>query len=135
MRRLIVHVLAASLALAAAAYLVQGFQISPTWDTYLIGSVVYLLLSSVVGPLIKLLLLPFNLLTLGLFRWVASVLVLYIFDLLYSGVTITSYTFPGFSSSLLTLSPGPVSLFWALVLATLVMSITYSLVTSLLSSE
>lgn len=135
MRQIIVKVLSSALALAAAAYLIQGFTVTPTWQSYLLGSILYLLTSSLIGPLIKLLLLPLNLLTLGLFRWVASVIVLYLFDLLYTGVNIHAYDFGGFRSSLLALPPGHVTLFWTLVLSSLVMSLAYSLLTSLFSSE
>lgn len=135
MRKLIVNILAAALSFAVASYLIQGFQIDPTWQTYLIGSIVYLLTSGIIGPVIKLLLLPLNLITLGLFQWATSVIVLYIFDMLYKGVTVAAYDFPGFSSNVIALPPGNVSLFWTLVLSSLVMAISYSIITSLFSSQ
>lgn len=135
MRRLIVSLLASAIALAVSSYLIAGFHITPTWDTYLVGSLLYLALSYLVGPVIKLLLLPLNLLTLGLFRWVSSVLVFYLFDLLYQGVSVRAYDFGGLNTQVLSLPPGHVTFFWTLVLSTLVMSLTYSLFSSLFSSE
>lgn len=135
MRKLIINLLATAISLFVTAYLIQGFRIDPNWSTYLVASIVFLLLNAIVAPVVKLLLLPLNLLTLGLFRWVTSVLMLYVFDLLYGGVTISAYRFPGYESSLLRLPAGDLNLFWTLVLCSLTMSVTYGLVTSLLHTE
>lgn len=135
MRSLLVRVLATAISLFTAGYFVQGFRIDSSWQAYLIASLVFIVTSSVIGPIIKLLLLPINLLTLGLFRWLSNVLVLYIFDLLYQGVTISGYNFPGASNGFLAIPPLHLSLFWTLVLSSLVISLTYSLVSALFHSE
>lgn len=135
MRQLLVRILGTSLSFYVATLLVQGFQLTATWESYLIAAVIFTLLNWVVLPLIKLLLLPINLLTLGIFRWIAHVIILYIFDVIYDGITISAYTFPGFSSSLISLPPGNVSLFWSLVLSSLVISVTYSIISTLLNPE
>lgn len=135
MRSLIIRVLGTALSFFVTSYLIAGFQIEPSWQAYLIASLVFVILNAVVGPLVKLLLLPINLLTLGLFRWLSSVIVLYLFDLLYTGISISAYRFSGFTSGLLSLPPLDLSLFWALVLSSFTISLTYSLFSSLLSSE
>lgn len=135
MKRLILRILGTSLSFYATAYLVAGFQIEPTWTSYLIASFIFLLINWFIAPIVKLLLLPLNLITLGLFRWFANVLVLYIFDILYQGIEVTSYHFAGWSSPLLALPPGNISLFWAYVLSSLVIAITSSFFFSLLDPE
>lgn len=135
MRKLIVNILATSASLFATAYLIAGFHVNPTWDSYLVAAIVFILLNAIVAPLIKLLLLPINLLTLGLFRWVTNVLVLYIFDVIYQGVSISAYDFPGYSGSVFALPAGHVSMFWTLVLSSLTISLTYGIISSLFRSE
>lgn len=135
MRNLIVKILSTMASFYVAQYLVAGFKIDGTWQAYLVAAIVFMLFNLLVSPVIKLLLLPINLLTLGLFRWVTNVLVLYIFDILYTGITIMPYRFEGYSSSLLTLPAGNLSMFWVLVASSLVISITYSLTSSLLQGE
>lgn len=135
MRSIIVRILGTALSFYATAYLVGGFRIDPTWQAYLLASFIFVILNWIVGPLIKLLLLPINLLTLGLFRWVTNVLVLYIFDALYDGITISAYRFPGLSSPLLSLPAGDINLFWTLVLSSLAISLTYSVISSLFARE
>ena len=135
MRKLILKILATAASFYVAQYFLAGVHIDPTWSSYLIASVVFVIFNFILSPIIKLLLLPINLLTLGLFRWVTNVLVLYLFDLLYDGIKITSFTYPGYSSSLISLPAGHLSLFWVLVLTSLIMSMTYSLISSLFQAN
>lgn len=135
MRTLLVKILGTMASFYTAQYLVAGFRIDANWQSYLTAAIIFLLFNLLVAPLIKLLLLPINLLTLGLFRWLTQILVIYLFDLFYAGVTITSYNFTGYSSGLLALPAGNVAFFWVLCLVALIMSITYNLVVTLLQGD
>lgn len=135
MRNLIIKIAATMISFYATASLIAGFRIDPTWQSYLISAIIFLLFNLLLTPLIKLLLLPINLLTLGLFRWITHVLVMYLFDVLYTGITISSYYFNGFSSAVLALPAGNISLFWVYCLSALVMSLTYNLTTTLLMGD
>jgi uncharacterized membrane protein YvlD (DUF360 family) len=131
MRNFVVKVIANMASFYVAQYFVDGFTIAGTWQAYLLTAVVFMIFNVLVAPIIKLLLLPINLITLGLLRWLTNVLVLYIFDILYTGVSITGYHFGGYSSPVIGLPAANLNLFWTLVIASLFMSLTYSLVTSL----
>jgi len=135
MRKLLFRILGTALSFYLTSYLVAGFELSQSWQTYLLASFIFVIFNWIASPIIKLLLLPINLLTLGLFRWIANVIVLYIFDLLYAGLTISAYTFSGFSSSLISLPPMHLSLFWVLVLSSFLISLSFSVFSSLFSSE
>lgn len=135
MRKIIVSILATALSFYVAQYFLSGIHLDNSWVSYLIASLVFVIFNFVLGPIIKLLLLPINLLTLGLFRWLSNVLVLYLFDLVYDGISISSFSYGAISSPLLSLPAGHLSLFWVLVLASFLMSLTYSLVNALLSGD
>ena len=135
MRSLIVKIIATMVSFYITASLVAGFKIEPTWQSYLIAALIFLLFNLLVSPLIKLLLLPINLLTLGLFRWITQVLVIYLFDILYTGITISSYYFAGFSSSILALPAGTISSFWVYCLSALIMSVSYNISLALLLGD
>lgn len=135
MRTFIIKILSTAASFYVAQSLLIGVHLNPTWSAYLLTSFVFVLFNLILGPIIKLLLLPINLLTLGLFRWVTNVLILYLFDLLYDGITISAFTYPGFTSSILSLPAGHLSLFWVLVLTSLIMSMTYSLISLLFRAE
>lgn len=53
------------------------------------------LVDSLIKPLINLLLLPFNLITLGTFRWVSSVAALYLTTLVVPGFALGAFVYPG----------------------------------------
>jgi putative membrane protein len=135
MRSLIVKIIATMVSFYATSSLVAGFQIEPTWQSYLLSAIIFLLFNLLVTPLIKLLLLPINLLTLGLFRWITQVIVIYLFDVLYTGITISPYYFGGYSSSLLALPAANITAFWVYCLSALVMSLSYNLAHSLLLGD
>lgn len=135
MRKIVIKILSTAASFYVAQYFLGGFQIEQTWSAYLIASIVFVVFNFVLAPIIKLLLLPINLLTLGLFRWLTNVLILYIFDLLYDGLRISSYIFNGYTSPIISLPAGNVNLFWVLVLSSLLMSLTYSIINTLFSGE
>lgn len=59
------------------------------------GGVFFMLANLILIPLLKILLLPLNLLTFGLFAWLANVLALYLLVKLVPTFKISSYYFPG----------------------------------------
>lgn len=135
MRKIVVSLLSTAASFYVAGYFLAGFQIDNTWSAYLVASLVFVIFNFILSPIVKLLLLPINLLTLGLFRWLTNVLVLYLFDLLYDGINITAFDYSAFSSTFLSFSAGHLGIFWVLVLSSLLMSLTYSLISALFQSE
>lgn len=135
MRKIIVSILATALSFYVAQYFLQGIHLQSSWSAYFIASLVFVIFNFILSPIIKILLLPINLLTLGLFRWLTNVLVLYLFDLIYDGISISAFDFQGYHSSLISLPAGHLGLFWVLVLGSFTMSLTYSIITSLFRSE
>ena len=71
MSRFLTHWLVVSIALAAAAWLLPGVQIS-SWPALFIGALVLGLVNAVVRPLMVLLTLPITIVTLGLFYLVVN---------------------------------------------------------------
>jgi putative membrane protein len=134
MRKIIINILATAASFYAAQYFLSGIHLDSNWSAYLIASLVFVIFNFILSPIIKLLLLPINLLTLGLFRWLSNVLILYLFDLVYDGINIVGFNFSGYNSSIISIPTGYLGLFWVLVIASFIMSITYSLITTLLGS-
>jgi len=84
-------------ALILVGEVIAGFRISGGYQGILFTAAVLTGIHFAIKPLIKLLLLPINLITLGAFRWVANVFSLYLVTLLIPYLEIFSFTFPGFS--------------------------------------
>lgn len=131
MRKIIVNILSTAASFYVAQYFLSGFHIQNNWSTYLIASLVFVVFNFILTPIITILLLPINLLTLGLFRWLTNVLILYLFDLVYDGINIVGFTYPGMTSPVISLPSGYLGLFWVLVISSLLMSLTYSIINSL----
>ena len=85
-------------------------------------SVILVLANKLLRPLLNLLLLPLNLITLGLFRWVTNVLVFYLVTLVSPYLSVTGFTF----------NHVYLSRFWVLVLASFLISLIHSTVRWLL---
>lgn len=67
---------------------------------YLLGASFALsLVDALVKPLINLLLLPFNIVTLGAFRWISSVFALYLTTLFVPKFSISAFVYPGLATS------------------------------------
>lgn len=76
----------------------------------------------ILKPLIALILLPVNILTLGLLGWFVNVIVLYIWSALVPQVTLVPWTFPGFSWGGFVVPSVSVSYTWTLIIVSLVIT-------------
>jgi len=95
MRRFIRSYFFNSLALALIGWLYPGLEVSFQLEKFLLASLLLTLSFKVLKPILKILLLPLNLLTLGFFRWLKTVICLALTIYLAEGVSLTSFTFPG----------------------------------------
>ena len=84
-------------ALYAATLVIKGFKYEGGENTLFIGAASLTFINWFVKPIVKILMLPFNLLTLGIFSWVVNVLMLYFLTQIVTQIQIKSWYFPGFS--------------------------------------
>lgn len=95
MKTLFKHFLINLAALWITASILPGLTYIGGLKTLLIGTVGLMVLNVLVIPLLKVMFLPLNLLTLGLFTWVVNVVGLYLLTTLLPQFKIVPYTFPG----------------------------------------
>lgn len=86
-----------AIALWAANQLFSGVSFTKGYETLAVTAVVLGLANLLIKPLLNILLLPINLLTLGTFRWIVNVGILFIVTMVVPDFQITSFLFPGFS--------------------------------------
>ncbi len=111
-----------------------GLTITNQLTTYLWAALVWTLLNKIVKPIIKLLLLPINLITLGLFSWVVNVITLFLLKYLIKGVSIQAFTFAGFIYQGFVIPQMHISLLFVYILTSLVLSLVHSSLIWLLRS-
>jgi len=80
-----------AIALYLTTLIIPGFSIGSGLSGVLIATLALALLNIFAKPLVKLLLLPVNLVTLGAFRWLASIVILYLLAFLITQVTISNF--------------------------------------------
>lgn len=104
-------------ALWATAYFLPAFSISEGIKGYLLGALFFMIANLSLVPLLKLLLLPLNLLTLGLFTWVGNILALYLLVTNIPSFSVHPYLFPGVNLNGFIIPPAPLSSFHVAILA------------------
>lgn len=103
-----------------------GVTYTDGYETLLIASLALTFVNLLIKPLINLLLLPINLLTLGSFRWVVNVVGLYLVTLLVPQFKISAFVFPGFDYQGFIIPPIPLGIFWVYILTSLFISLVTS---------
>lgn len=104
-----------------------GVQFDGGYQTIALTALVLTLAGFLIKPLVGLLLLPINLLTLGAFRWLVNVITLWLVTLIVPQFKISGFLFTGFVYQGFAIPPMFLNIFWVYVLV----AFTISLVTTL----
>ncbi len=110
--------------------LLPSLVIIGNWQTIVGAGIVLTLLTLFIQPLLKILFLPINFLTLGLASWLIDVILLWLLTVVVPQVQIRAWDFPGFSSAGLSLAPARISYGVSLITTTFLLM----LITSILRS-
>lgn len=86
-----------SLSLFILAQTVPGLSVHGGLFTFIAGGLALALLFLIVKPILNLISLPLNLLTMGLFSFLINAIIFYLLTVFVTSISITSFTFPGFS--------------------------------------
>ena len=126
MKRILRHFVIDTFCLWVTSQIAQGMVFQSGYKTLLITGIAVTMVSLVAKPVINLLLLPINLITFGLFRWVGASVILYLVTLLVKEFRIQSFFYSGLTNKWLEL---PVLNFHG-ILAFIAFSFILSLLTS-----
>ena len=126
MKSLIRHIFINYLVIYITSLIYPGFSVLPVFKTLLTASVIWLLLNKIIKPIIKLLLLPINLITLNLFSWLVGLITLFLLQIFADGVSINSYNFPGISYGGLALPPLFLNIFMSYLLTSILLNSLHS---------
>lgn len=111
----------ASLWIATEA--ISGLTYTGGFRSLFVGASVFMMINIVLVPLLKILLLPLNLLTLGLFAWLTNVLALYALTTIFSAFALVPYTFEGLEIFGIVIPPIDLTTFWVAVAASFMIGI------------
>lgn len=97
MKSFLRKVLFNAFAIFLISQVISGMKISGGLLTYLFGGIVLTILFVVLRPILKILTLPLNIITLGMFSFVINIVIFYLLTVFVTDITITAFTFPGLS--------------------------------------
>ncbi|KKR71142.1 MAG: putative membrane protein [Candidatus Woesebacteria bacterium GW2011_GWA2_40_7b] len=100
MRAIFKHFIIDTVSLYLISQSITGLVFENGLYTLLLTGLVLMLTTMVIRPIINLLLLPINLVTFGLFKWVAYAISFYLVTLLVPGFKLLDFLFKGYSSNL-----------------------------------
>ena len=98
MRTIFKHFLINTVSLYLISLIVSGIVFGDGTYSLLLTGAVLTVTTLIIRPIINILLLPINLVTFGLFRWVGFAITLYIVTLIVPGFKLFDFAFKGFSS-------------------------------------
>jgi len=119
--------------LVSAVY--PGFTIYHDVKTLVTAAIIWLLLNKIVKPIIKLLLLPINLITLNLFSWAVSLITLFLLPLIVSGIKISPFDFAGFSYQGFSIPSFHINLFLSFVVASSLLNLFHSIIAWIIKKD
>ena len=98
MRRILKHYIIDTTSLYIISQIVGGIVFAKGIETLLITGAVLTAVTLIAKPIINILLLPLNLVTFGIFKWLAFAISLYLVTLAAPGFKLTSFIFAGYDS-------------------------------------
>ena len=95
MKKILRYFLINLVSLWAATQIISGLTYTGGAKSLIIGGIAFMAINLILVPLLRILFLPLNLLTLGLFAWLTNVLALYALTTVVSDFQLLPYTFAG----------------------------------------
>ena len=111
-----------SVALFLTGQLLQGVHVSGGIQTYIAGGIILSILFMIVKPILSIITLPLNIITLGLFSFVINAVILYLLTIFATNVSIAAFTFQGLNFSGFIIPKFYVNNFFAFVFASVILS-------------
>lgn len=100
--------------------ILPGLSFSGSLQTLFLGALAFGVINFFAIPILKILLLPLNLLTLGLFAWISNVLALYALTNLIPQFRIIPFHFTGFEYGGFIIPETDFSVLWVAIIASLI---------------
>lgn len=103
--------------------ILQGLQVSGGLQTYIVGGIVLSALFMIVKPVLSIVTLPLNIITLGLFSFLINAIILYLLTVFVVDISITAFEFQGFTLAGFVVPKFHVNNFFAFIFTSVVLSL------------
>lgn len=109
-----------------------GVKISGGMPAYIIGGAALSLMFLILKPILSIITLPLNFITLGTFSFLINVIILYLLTLIISNISISAFEFSGLKFAGFIVPKVFVNKFFAFVIASFFLSIIFTFLTWLI---
>ncbi|MBI4096921.1 MAG: phage holin family protein [Candidatus Levybacteria bacterium] len=116
-------------ALFILPFIVSGVSIVGGLPTFLIGGFVLTIMLLIIKPVVNLISLPLNILTLGLFSALTNVVILYLLTVLVPNISVKAFIFEGITFAGFHIPKVSLNVFFAYILAAAVLSVIIGCIT------
>lgn len=123
MKSLLRYFLINLISLWATTEIIRGLTYTGGFKSLFLGAGVFTIINLLLIPMLKILLLPLNLLTLGIFAWLTNVLALYALTTIYPTFGLTSYYFSGYELGGVIIPPVELSALMVAITASLLIGL------------
>jgi len=129
MKTILKHFIIDTVSLYLISLIITGIVFEKGLETLVLTGFVLMLTTLVIQPILNLLLLPLNLITFGIFKWITYAVMLFLVTIVVPGFKLTSFVFAGFSSVWFSIPPisltGPLAFIAFSLLISFVSSLIY----------
>lgn len=128
MKSIIRQILQNSLVLWLTSVVFKGLVVTDTLQTVLLGGIVLFAMNFTIKPILNLVALPLNILTLGGISWVINAFILYLLTILIPSIKIVNFTFEGASLFGVVLPRYDFTLLTGIIAASFIMALITTLI-------
>lgn len=114
--------------LAFVAYIFKGLSYGGNLKILFLASTIFAIINFYLKPIIKLFLLPINLLSLGLLRWLTGVICLFVLTIFIPAIQVKSFQFSGLSFAGFAIPPFYFTSLFSLIMASFLISLASSFI-------
>lgn len=111
-----------SVSLFLTSQIITGLKISGGLTVYLIGGIALSILFLIVKPILSIITLPLNIITLGLFSFLINAIILYLLTIFVANISISAFTFKGTSFAGFVIPSLYINNFFAFVIVSILLS-------------
>lgn len=121
-----------SFSLFLLTQVLSGVKVSGGVATYIIGGAALSIMFVIIKPILSIITLPLNIVTLGTFSFLINAIILYLLTVLVSGISISPFVFKGFSLAGFVVPSVTLNTFFAFVVVSFFLSIIVGFLTWLI---
>ena len=111
-----------AVALYLTSQIITGLTITGGIGTYIFGGIALTALFMVVKPVLSIVTLPLNIITLGLFSFLINAIILYLLTIFVPNISISAFTLKGFSFAGFVVPSLGINNFFAFVIASILLT-------------